>query len=462
MYRKSKHIHFVGIGGIGMSGIAELLLNLDYKVSGSDLNDSPITRRLADLGGRICQGHRREWVDGADVVVTSSAISRDNPEVAAAMELHIPVIQRAEMLAELMRMKKFGIAIAGSHGKTSTTSMVSWMLAKAELDPTIVIGGKVDSLGGNAKLGSGEFLVAEADESDGSFLKLSPVLEVVTNIDLEHLDYYKDIDHIKSVFMEFIDKIPFYGAVILCLDDENIADLLPKIQKRVISYGLTAQADVHGENLKSLPGGGVGFSVKNGDELLGEVKLPLPGKHNVYNALAAVCIGLELEIPFEVISGALGDFEGVQRRMQLKGECQGVTVIDDYGHHPTEVRATLSAIKEAWPEKRLVVLFQPHRYSRTEKLYKDFLTSFHLADYLVMTDIYAASEEPIDGITSENLLDDIKRHGQRHTRLIGDVGRLPEILLPELRDGDLVLTLGAGNIVSAGEELLRLLEAERG
>ncbi|MDO8946577.1 MAG: UDP-N-acetylmuramate--L-alanine ligase [Desulfocapsaceae bacterium] len=456
MYKKTKHIHFVGIGGIGMSGIAELLLNLGYKVSGSDLYSSAITANLASLGGMIYTGHQGQWVSGADVVVTSSAIAVTNPEVVAAHEASIPVIQRAEMLAELMRLKKFGIAIAGSHGKTSTTSMVSWMLTRAGLDPTIVVGGKVDSLGGNAKLGEGEFLVAEADESDGSFLKLSPVLEVVTNIDLEHLDYYRDIDHIKSVFMEFIDKIPFYGAVILCLDDANIADLLPAIRKRMITYGLTAQADVHAEQLEAA-GGRTRFVVKKGDTQLGEIHLSLPGRHNVYNALAAVCVGLELEIPFAVIAGALGSFEGVQRRMQLKGEAQGITIIDDYGHHPTEIRATLSAIKEAWPEKRLVVLFQPHRYTRTEALYKDFLTAFHQADFLVMTDIYAASEMPIPGVSSENLLLDIKQHGQRHTQLIPAVEGLAEALLPLLLKDDLVLTLGAGNIVRAGEDLLDLL-----
>jgi len=456
MYKKTKHIHFVGIGGIGMSGIAELLLNLGYKVSGSDLHGSAITANLAALGGAVYTGHQGQWVDGADVVVTSSAIAADNPEVVAAHEAGIPVIQRAEMLAELMRLKKFGIAIAGSHGKTSTTSMVSWMLTRAGLDPTIVVGGKVDSLGGNAKLGEGEFLVAEADESDGSFLKLSPVLEVVTNIDLEHLDYYRDIDHIKSVFMEFIDKIPFYGAVILCLDDANIADLLPQIRKRMITYGLTAQADVRAEQLQAA-GGRTRFVVWKKEEKLGEIHLSLPGRHNVYNALAVVCVGLELEIPFTVIAEALGSFGGVQRRMQVKGEAAGITVVDDYGHHPTEIRATLAAIKEAWPGRRLVVLFQPHRYTRTQGLYKEFLTAFHLADFLVMTDIYAASETPIPGVTGEALLREIKQHGQRHTHYVAAVDELAESLLPLLAENDLVLTLGAGNIVRAGEELLDLL-----
>lgn len=439
-----------------MSGIAELLLNLGYKVSGSDLHSSAITANLAALGGTVHTSHQGQWVDGADVVVTSSAIAADNPEVVAAHEAGIPVIQRAEMLAELMRLKKFGIAIAGSHGKTSTTSMVSWLLTRAGLDPTIVVGGKVDSLGGNAKLGEGEFLVAEADESDGSFLKLSPVLEVITNIDLEHLDYYRDIDHIKSVFMEFIDKIPFYGAVILCLDDANIADLLPVIRKRIMTYGLTAQADVHAGQLQAA-GGRTRFTVWRKEERLGEIHLSVPGRHNVYNALAVVCVGLELEIPFSVIAEALGCFGGVQRRMQVKGSAAGITVIDDYGHHPTEIRATLAAIKEAWPGRRLVVLFQPHRYTRTQGLYKEFLTAFHQADVLVMTDIYAASESPIPGVDGEGLLHEIRRHGQRHTHYVAAVDELAEALLPLLAEDDLVLTLGAGNIVKAGEELLNRL-----
>jgi UDP-N-acetylmuramate--alanine ligase len=457
MYNKTQKIHFVGIGGIGMSGIAELLLNLGYGVSGSDLNDSATTRKLQGLGARISKGHQAELVAGADVVVTSSAISKDNPEVLAAMEAAIPVIQRAEMLAELMRLAKYGIAIAGSHGKTSTTSMVSWMMAEAGLDPTIVVGGKVDSLGGNAKLGTGDFLVAEADESDGSFLKLSPVLDVVTNIDLEHMDHYTDIDHIKATFLEFIDRIPFYGAVILCLDDENIADILPEIRKRKITYGFSAQADISAEQIET-GRGRVAFTVKRNGEELGRIDFSLPGKHNVYNALATICVGLEVEIPFDTISAALQSFQGVQRRMQQKGKGKGITVLDDYGHHPTEIRATLSAIKEGWPEKRLVVLFQPHRYTRTLALLDEFKTCFHHADYLVITDIYAASEESLAEISGKILLEEVKRHGQRNTQFIANVADLAETILPELQEGDLVLTLGAGNIVQAGEDLVGLLD----
>ncbi len=444
-----------------MSGIAELLLNLGYKVSGSDLRGSSITGKLSDLGGIIYIGHKADWVDGADVVVTSSAIADNNPEVVRARENNIPVIMRAEMLAELMRLKKYGIAIAGSHGKTSTTSMVSWMLADADLDPTIVIGGKVDALGGNAKLGEGDFLVAEADESDGSFLKLSPVLEVITNIDLEHLDYYRDLDHIKRTFLEFIEKIPFYGAVIVCLDDVNVADILPAIKKRTITYGMTPQADVYADSVTG-EGGRVSFRVIRAGKVMGELSIAPPGLHNVYNALAAVCVGLELELPFAKIRDGLQGYEGVQRRMQKKGEVSGITVVDDYGHHPTEIRATLDAIKDAWPDKRLVVLFQPHRYSRTEGLFKEFQTCFHRADYLVMTDIYAASEEPIPGVTGESLLAAIKSHGQRHTRFMGNLATMADDIVPFLKENDLVLTLGAGNIVRVGEELLEKLRKNDG
>lgn len=459
MYRKTKHIHFVGIGGIGMSGIAELLVNLGYKVSGSDLSRSKITQRLAKLGCTVHKGHNSEWIAGSDVVVASSAIAENNPELEAAREFGVPVIMRAEMLAELMRLAKYGIAIAGSHGKTSTTSMVSWIMAEAGLDPTIVVGGKVDCLGGNAKLGQGDFLVAEADESDGSFLKLSPVLEVVTNIDFEHPDFYDDIEQIKEAFLRFIKKVPFYGAAIICLDDEHIAEILPEIRKRVITYGLTRQSDLYAENIE-FENGRSRFEVSQSGNVLGTVELLQPGMHNIYNSLAAICVGLELEIDFTVIAQALGSFAGVQRRMELKGEVCDITVVDDYGHHPTEIRATLSAVKQAWPEKRLVVLFQPHRYSRTKGLFNEFQTCFHLADLLVMTDIYAASEEPIEGIGSLQLLEKIRQHGQRHTAHIPEVSELAAAIKDKLQPGDLVLTLGAGNIVKAGEELLALLENE--
>ena len=461
MYRKTKHIHFVGIGGIGMSGIAELLLSLGYQVSGSDLRTTDITRRLAQLGGVIHQGHEAAWAAGADVVVTSTAIAADNPEVLAAKEALVPVVQRAEMLAELMRLKKYGIAVAGSHGKTSTTSMVAAILAEAGLDPTVVVGGKVHGLGSNAKLGAGEFLVAEADESDGSFLKLSPVIEVVTNIDLEHLDYYRDIDHIKDIFLEFIDRLPFYGVAVVCIDNDHIAQILPRIQKRIFTYGLTEQADLQATKIATDHGVST-FTVRGRAGELGVIRLNRPGRHLIYNSLAAISVGLELEIDFAVIARALDQFQGVQRRLQVKGEAGGILVVDDYGHHPTEIRATLDAVREGWPERRVVVLFQPHRYTRTQGLFADFVTAFRRADLLVLTDIYAASEQPIEGVDSERLQEAIKRHGQRQTYYIPDLVQQPEALLPLLAPGDLVLTLGAGNIVRAGEHLLDLLAAPEG
>ncbi len=457
MYRKTKHIHFVGIGGIGMSGIAELLLSLGYRVSGSDLRTTDITERLAQLGGVIHQGHEAAWAAGADVVVTSTAISADNPEVVAANEEHIPVIQRAEMLAELMRLKKYGIAVAGSHGKTSTTSMVAAILAEAGLDPTVVVGGKVHGLGSNAKLGAGEFLVAEADESDGSFLKLSPVIEIITNIDLEHLDYYRDIEHIKDIFLQFINRLPFYGVAVVCFDNDNIVQLLPRIQKRIFTYGLTEQADL--QAFKIITGGGVAqFTVRLHGRELGVIHLNRPGKHLVYNSLAAISVALELEIDFAVIARALEQFQGVQRRLQVKGEAGGILVVDDYGHHPTEIRATLDAVREGWPDRRVVVAFQPHRYSRTAGLFAEFTTAFRRTDVLVLTDIYAAGEQPIEGVSSRNLQEAIKQHGQRHTFFIPQLVQQAEALLPLLQPGDLLLTLGAGNIVRAGEQVLAMLE----
>jgi UDP-N-acetylmuramate--alanine ligase len=457
MYKKTQNIHFVGIGGIGMSGIAEVLLNLGYAVSGSDLRESEATRRLQKLGGRVHIGHNRDWIEGADVVVVSSAVRRDNPEVQAAREAMVPVIPRAEMLAELMRLNKYGIAVAGSHGKTTTTSLVGWLLAEAGLDPTVVIGGRVDSFGGsNAKLGEGEFLVAEADESDGSFLKLAPALEIVTNIDLEHLDYYQDIGQIKDTFLDFIAKIPFYGAAILCLDDPHVADILPRIEKRVITYGMTSQANISARAVV-VQGLTSHFEVVAGDTVLGEIGLSLAGHHNIYNALAAVAVGLELEIPFVTIAAAMKSFTGVQRRLQIKGERKGVLVIDDYGHHPTEIRATISALRDALPERRLIVLFQPHRYTRTKGLQKEFNTAFHAADILILTEIYAASEQPIEGVTSAALLENIKQHGQRQAVLVPEVNDVPAAALPILAAGDVVLTLGAGDIWQTGERLLELL-----
>ena len=457
MYRQNKHIHFVGIGGIGMSGIAELLLNLGYRVSGSDLQENALTRHLASLGAAVHIGHEAEWIEGADVVVVSSAIHKDNPEVAAAVAAKIPLIQRAEMLAELMRLKRFGIAVAGSHGKTSTTSMVAAVLSEAGLDPTVVVGGMVQSLGGsNVHLGSGEFLVAEADESDGSFLKLSPVIEVVTNIDLEHLDYYRDMDHIRSVFLDFIDRLPFYGVAVLCLDDENVARLLPKIRKRTLTYGLTEQADLQAVGVTP-KNGRYEFTVRFHGRDLGTLSLNRPGRHLVYNSLAAVGVALELEIDFAKVARALGNFQGVQRRLQTKGEAGGILVVDDYGHHPTEIRATLDAIREGWPDRRVVTVFQPHRYTRTKALFDAFLTAFRRSDVLVLCDIYAASEKPMPGVTGAALAEAIKQHGQKQVHYLPEVLNDPSCLLPLVRPGDLVLTQGAGSIGKLGEKVLSLL-----
>lgn len=460
MYR-AQHIHFVGIGGIGMSGIAELLLSLHYRISGSDLRQNELTRRLERLGARIHIGHDARWIEGAHVVVVSSAIGEDNPEVVAAREAKVPIVQRAEMLAELMRLKRYGIAVAGSHGKTSTTSMVAAVLEEAGLDPTVVVGGKVHSLGSNAHLGSGEFLVAEADESDGSFLKLSPAIEVITNIDLEHLDYYRDLDHLHSVFLEFVERLPFYGLVILCLDNDQVAQLLPHIRKRVLTYGLTEQADLQAIELPREEGRNA-FLVRYYGQELGTITLNQPGRHLVCNSLAAIGVALELDIDFAVIARALAQFQGVQRRLQIKGEVRDILVIDDYGHHPTEIRATLEAVREGWPQRRVVTVFQPHRYSRTAGLFNAFLTAFRRSEVLVLVDIYPAGEEPMDGVSSAVLQEAIRQHGQRQTHYLPELLQQPAALLPLLEPGDLILTLGAGSVGRLGEKLLALLaEGER-
>jgi UDP-N-acetylmuramate--alanine ligase len=455
MYQKKYHIHFVGIGGIGMSGIAELLLNLGYKVSGSDLQTSEITERLKDLGGIIFAGHGADQISGADVVVTSSAVGRENPEVLAAGRISIPVIPRAEMLAELMRLK-YSVAIAGAHGKTTTTSMVASVLAQGGLDPTVVIGGKLKSIGSNAVLGKGDFIVAEADESDGSFLKFSPAIAVVTNIDREHLDYYQDLETIKAVFLDFIDRIPFYGLAILCLDNESIQDLIPKIKKRYITYGMSSQADfqirdVEFEKRRSC------FSVYRQGHKLGRFTLNLPGIHNVYNATASIATGVELDVPLDAIESALQTLEGVQRRLEIKGEMNGITVVDDYGHHPTEIKTTLQAIEECWPNNRKVIVFQPHRYTRTRALFDDFTRSFYQSDVLLVLPIYAAGEQKIEGVTGRRLCEDIKAHG--HKEVIYSEGQKDAVtyLKENLKPGDVLLTLGAGDVWKVGMDLLKAL-----
>ncbi len=455
MYLKKYHIHFVGIGGIGMSGIAELLLNLGYRVSGSDVKASDITANLARLGGSIHVGHRAEQIAGADVVVISSAIDRQNPEVAAAQQAAIPVIPRAEMLAELMRLK-YSVAIAGAHGKTSTTSLVANVLAGGGLDPTVVIGGKLKSIGRNAVLGQGDFIVAEADESDGSFLKFSPAIAVVTNIDREHMDFYADLDAIKSVFLNFIDRIPFYGLAVLCLDNEPLQGLLPHIKKRLTTYGRSTQADYQARNI-SFGEMKSRFSVVHREENLGEFVLAMPGMHNVSNALAAIAVGLELDIPLSSIKRSLETAEGVQRRMEIKGEVNGIAVVDDYGHHPTEIQVTLEAVKDNWPDRRKVVVFQPHRYTRTQALLEDFTRSFNNSDVLVVLPIYAASETPIAGVSGKALGDCIRAHGHRNVICLNTLAACVDHLEKTLTPGDLLLTLGAGDVYRVGEMLLERL-----
>lgn len=442
-----------------MSGIAELLLNLGYKVSGSDMNVSDITLRLESLGGKVFEGHIASQIAGADVVVVSSAINPDNPEIVTARMTSIPVIPRAEMLAELMRLK-YSIAVAGAHGKTTTTSIIASILDKGSLDPTVVIGGKLKSIGSNAVLGKGDFIVAEADESDGSFLKFSPAIAVVTNIDREHLDFYKDLDDIKETFLNFLDRIPFYGLAVLCLDNESIQDIIPKIKKRFTTYGMSTQADYQALDV-TFDGQKSMFTVYHMGDKLGRITLNLPGLHNVYNSLASIVVGMELDIPFEVIKGALESLEGVQRRLEIKGKLKGITVVDDYGHHPTEIKTTLQAVKECWPNRRIAVVFQPHRYSRTQALFDDFQRAFYQSDILFVLPIYSAGEKMIEGVNSKALCDGIISHGHREVFFVEDSNLAVNRLIEILKEGDVLLTLGAGNVWQVGENLLKELSQNR-
>ena len=463
MLGRTRHIHFVGIGGIGMSGIAELLANLGYEVSGSDAKASPTTARLAALGVRVHEGHDAGHVGRADVVVVSSAVRSSNPEVAEARRRHVPVIPRAEMLAELMRLRQ-GIAIAGAHGKTSTTSMVALVLERAGLDPTAVIGGRLSVFGSNARLGRGAYMVAEADESDGSFLKLSPLLAVITNIDREHLDHYGTFDAVREAFVEFANKVPFYGAVIACADDAELSSLLPRITRRVVTYGLDApDADVVGRDVRleafdarcHVVGRAAG---RERADVLGELHLRVPGRHNLQNALASVAVGLELGVPFDRVASALGEFLGAERRFQLLGEVDGVMVVDDYGHHPTEIAAVIAAAR-AGLERRVVVVFQPHRYSRTTRLLEEFGQALARADEVVLTDIYAAGEEAIAGVTVEAVAESVQRAGGEAVRVVRPLDALPSEVARLARPGDMVVTLGAGSIGTVGERILEELRA---
>jgi UDP-N-acetylmuramate--alanine ligase len=462
MFAKIQRIHFVGIGGIGMSGIAEVLLTLGYGVSGSDLRNSATTERLTKLGANIFVGHVESNVHGAEVVVTSSAISRENSEVAEARRLHLPVIQRAEMLAELMRLK-YGIAIAGMHGKTTTTSMVAAVLAAGGLDPTVVVGGRVGLMGSNARLGTSQYLVAEADESDRSFLKLSPILSVVTNIDREHMDCYRDMEDVQATFVEFMDRVPFYGTVVACTDNDALRNLLPRVERRVLSYGTREDADfqaidVMTEHAPEAMHNSFGVNFKGRD--LGRFDLFVPGAHNILNATAAIAVGMGLEIPVERIREGIAQFRGVDRRFQKKGEAAGVRVVDDYGHHPTEILATLAAARQ-WigGPGRIHVVFQPHRYTRTYLLMDEFVSAFPDADRLLVLDIYAASEQPIAGISGLTLAQKIRCRNGHPAEFAASFTAAVEAVVEQAQPGDMVLTLGAGTVSQLGPQILEKLRA---
>jgi UDP-N-acetylmuramate--alanine ligase len=461
VFERYRIIHFVGIGGIGMSGIAEVLHNLGYKVTGSDLRESETTRRLRESGMKVSIGHKSENVDDAHVLVISSAVPENNPEVKEARARSIPVIPRAEMLAELARLK-YGVLVAGAHGKTTTTSLISTIFANGGLDPTVVIGGRLKATGSNARLGQGDFLVAEADESDGSFLKLSPTIAVVTNIDREHMDFFKTMVSLKEAFLSFINKVPFYGAAVVCIENNHIRELLPSVHRRYVTYGLTKEAQLHAENI------GKGFMSVRFDAVykgknIGTFELPAPGVHNVLNCLAAIGVALVLKMDIEVVRDALKGFSGIQRRTEFKGEADGIKVFDDYGHHPSEVKATLRAVKEGLrlfgnAEGRLIVLFQPHRYTRTRDLIEEFSISFGDADLLFVLDIYPAGEQPIEGVNSQKLVERIRRTGNEGVIYEKDKSEAADHILENAKKGDIILTLGAGNVWKLGEEILSKLK----
>ncbi len=459
MFRHVKRIHFIGIGGIGMSGIAEVLANLGFTVTGSDLKRSRHTERLEKNANiTIFEGHAAENVGDAHVVVYSSAVHPDNPEVLIAKQRGIPVIPRAEMLAELMVLKPYSVAVSGTHGKTSTTSMVATLLKHAGINPTTVVGGVVDTLGSNAEIGDSEWFVTEADESDRSFLMLYPTISVVTNIDKEHMESYKGMDDVVQCFTDFVNKVPFFGAAVICLDDPNVQLIIPNIKRRRVTYGMTAQADISAHDITYNTSFGSKFTVWKGNDVLGNIELPVPGQHNVYNALAATAVAMELEIPFERISEAFAKFKNADRRFQFKGEERGVTVVDDYGHHPTEILATLSAAKNSAGGRRTVVVFQPHRFSRTQELMDEFALAFNNADVLYILDIYPASEEPIPGITAEVLAENIKKYGHKNVHYVGEISTAAERVTPDMREGDLLITMGAGSVTGLSEEILEHLK----
>jgi len=457
MYGRTHRIHFIGVGGSGMSGIAEVLLTMGYQVSGSDLKASDVTERIVKLGGRVFIGHSASNVEGAQVVVFSTAVAGDNPELVRARAMGVPVIGRADMLAELMRMK-YGIAVGGAHGKTTTTSLIAAVLGRGGLDPTIVVGGRLRALGTNARLGYGQFLVAEADESDGSFLRLAPAVTVITNIDREHLDHYKDLDEIRQAFVYFANRVPFYGVTVLCADDPGVRAILPRVTKRAMLYGTTQDADVRAEDIRPEPHGSR-FRVVHAGRALGEIALQVPGRHNVLNALAAVAVGLELEIGFEHIAEALAGFHGVARRFETRGEADGVRVVDDYGHHPTEIAATLAAAR-GLGGRRLVV-FQPHRYSRTQSLAEEFGRCFDDADRVWVLDVYPAGEAPIPGVSGRTVVEKAMQHGKTEIGYAADSTTVAGQVAAEARSGDVVITLGAGDVWKLGDEILARLKTRQ-
>jgi UDP-N-acetylmuramate--alanine ligase len=460
MFGKVRKIHFVGIGGAGMCGLAELLHNLGFQVTGSDINENEAVKRLRRLGVKVSLQHSAENPAGAEVVVYSSAISGDNPELVWARQSHLPVIPRAEMLAELMRLKQ-GIAVAGTHGKTTTTSMLASILAQAGLDPTFVIGGRLNSIGSNAKLGAGDLLVAEADESDGSFLKLSPIYIIVTNIDCDHLDYYPNLPAIQDAFVEFINKVPFYGSAFLCGDDPNLAGVMPRLNRRIHIYGMNPQAELSANSVKPAPMSTSYRLVTNGEER-GEIAVNIPGKHNVYNSLAAIGVALELGVKLEDIKKALADFHGIEMRFQVVGKtADGIIVMHDYAHHPTEIKATLTALADSW-HKRILAVFQPHRYTRTQHLLQEFARAFSLADQLVVTDIYSAGERPIPGVQAEKIVELAQEFGHRRAIYIADKAEIPAKVGELAQPDDMVIFLGAGDVWKVAQETAELLEKARG
>ncbi|MBN1290927.1 MAG: UDP-N-acetylmuramate--L-alanine ligase [Candidatus Latescibacteria bacterium] len=449
-----KNIHLIGIGGSGMSGIAEILVNLGFTVTGSDLRSTTVTERLEFFGARIFIGHIAENITGCDVVVYSSAVKKDNPEIIAARERKIPVIGRPEMLAELMRMK-YGICIAGTHGKTTTTSMTGRVLTQGNIDPTIIVGGRVEDFGGGAKIGQSHYFVLEADEYDRTFLKLTPVIAVVTNIDTDHLDCYKNLEDIRSAFLEFVNKVPFYGSVILCIDDNGVQSIIPGISRRMVSYGISRQAEIRADNI-TFSGTESTFDVFCRGLYCGKINLKVPGIHNIRNALAALSVGYEMSVPFVTIAEALGDFKSVGRRFEIKGEENGIMVVDDFAHHPTEIIACLEGVRAGY-DRRIVAVFQPHLYSRTKDFHKEFGRAFMNSDVLVVTDVYPAREEPVEGVTGKLVSDSAQAAGHRNVSYVENRADLANAVKEIVREGDIVITFGAGDVHKTGTELLELL-----